>query len=162
MTRIISFIAALILCLSFFPSAVTAAEASLASSESAEIDINDINFPDEKFRRFILGQGYDRNSDLRLSDAELAEVTEMDCEGGQDDGSKIGDLSGIGHFRFLTKLNCRDNLLKELDVSELHDLIYLDCSSNMISSLDAAIIPWCPSGHPAVILCCLLTAAGTG
>ena len=121
-----------------FPSAVTAAEASLASSESAEIDINDINFPDENFRRFILGQGYDRNSDLRLSDAELAEVTEMDCEGGQDDGSKIGDLSGIGHFRSLTKLNCRDNLLKELDVSELHDLIYLDCSSNMISSLDVS------------------------
>ncbi len=139
MTRIISFIAALILCLSFFPSAVTAAEVSPASSaEPAEIDINSINFPDDNFRRFILDQGYDRNSDLKLSVAELADVTKMDCEGGLNDGHKIGDLSGIGHFRFLTKLNCRDNLLKELDVSELHDLIYLDCSSNMISSLDVS------------------------
>lgn len=132
MTRIISFFAVLVLCLTVFPSALYAAE----NVSAAEIDINSNNFPDENFRRFILNRGYDRNGDQKLSLSELSDVTEMDCGDPGNDGLRIRDLTGIEHFKALTSLVCSSNLLQELDVSGLPKLVYLDCSYNMIDSLD--------------------------
>ena len=138
MSRILSFTAALVLILSVFSFGFSTAE---AASETLRIDIDNTVFPDEGFLQFILDQGYDRDRDMKLSEAELADVTEMNCESAPDDGSGIRDLTGIEHFRYLTDLDCSGNLLQELDVSRLARLVRLDCSSNMIASLDMSRNP---------------------
>ena len=134
MSRILSFTAALVLILSVFSFGSSTAE---AASETLRIDIDSTVFPDEDFLQFILDQGYDQDRDMKLSEAELADVTEMDCRG-EKNGPGIRDFTGIEHFRYLTELDCSGNQLQELDVSRLARLVRLDCSSNMIASLDVS------------------------
>ncbi len=134
MSRILSFTAAVALLLSVVSFVPASAD---AASGPSWIGIDSTVFPDDTFRQFILDQGYDQDRDMKLSETELADVTEMDCRG-EKTGSGIRDLTGIGHFRYLTELDCSGNQLQELDVSRLAKLVSLDCSSNMIASLDVS------------------------
>lgn len=51
----------------------------------------------------------------------------------------ISDLSGLENFKNLEKLDCSDNLIKEINLSDFPKLKELDCSGNKISSLDLSI-----------------------
>lgn len=50
----------------------------------------------------------------------------------------IGSLAGIEYFRALETLICRENSLRELDVSKNPALIVLNCMSNPIDKLDVS------------------------
>ena len=93
--------------------------------------INEENFPDEKFRNWILAQKY--GEDGALTAEEIAAVTEINVS-----NKSISDLTGIEYFTALTSLNCEGNPLTSLDVSNNTALTELDCSYNQLTSLDVS------------------------
>jgi hypothetical protein len=93
------------------------------------IPIDETTFPDENFRNWVLAQDY--GQDGALTDEEIASVTSMDVS-----GQGIKDLTGIEFFTELTDLNCSDNELTSLDVSQNTALTTLDCSNNQLTELD--------------------------
>ena len=93
------------------------------------LPIDATNFPDEKFRNWILAQTYGK--DGYLSDTEIAGVTTIDVS-----NKGLGSLKGIEHFTALTVLQCSLNSLTVLDLSQNTALISLDCSVNNLSALD--------------------------
>ena len=98
---------------------------------SDAIEINDTNFPDEKFRAYVGQESIDTNQDGFLNPQEIADVTEIDVY-----NKGISDLTGIGIFTALTKLNCDDNSLTSLDVSNNTALEILCCYRNAIRGTD--------------------------
>ena len=80
-------------------------------ARAANVEINATNFPDEKFRNWILAQSY--GADGILTDAEIAGVTEIDVH-----NKGISDLTGIEYFTVLKTLKCYVNRLKALNVSK--------------------------------------------
>ena len=99
----------------------------------AIVEISEYNFPDPNFRQCILDSGFDTNGDGTLSDEELANVTEIWC-----DGKSISSLEGIENFTSLTKLYCYSNNLEYLDVSYNTNLTNLFVWNNQLSCLDVS------------------------
>ena len=119
-----------ILFLSFFLAVVTVA--GLLPGQvvhAASVVINQTNFPDANFSNFIK-TNYDKNNDWMLSDAELANVTEMDCS-----EKSIENLQGIEYFYCLEKLYCNKNKLTSLDMSYNIALTWLNCDDNKLTFL---------------------------
>ena len=103
-----------------------------AGSESGgEVTINEENFPDEKFRNWLLQQEY--GSDGELTAEEIAAVTEIDVS-----EKEIQSLKGIEHFTALTKLVCSYNQLTDLDVSKNTALKWLQFDRNQLTTLDVS------------------------
>lgn len=100
---------------------------NLTYSESG-FTIDELNFPDENFRNFLLEQDYGK--DRVITNTELTGITEINCS-----GRGIEDLTGIGFFTSLITLDCSDNNLTELDVSSNTVLRNLYCSDNELTSL---------------------------
>ena len=112
-------------------------------TEPAGVPIDETNFPDEVFRDWVAENCDD--GDGRLSEEEIATVTEIDCS-----GHGIEDLTGIGIFTSLEKLTCSGyyvevdeendavigNDLKLLDVSGNPALQTLNCSTNQLTALN--------------------------
>ncbi len=99
------------------------------------VEINDTNFPDPIFRQFILDE-VDTVSDGTLSVAELKAITDLFLW-----NKGISDLTGIEYFTKLTYLNCSNNELTELDLSNNPELVDLSCSFNNLTSLDVTNNP---------------------
>ena len=95
----------------------------------ADIDINETNFPDRKFRRFLLAQTY--GADGKLTPEEIDGVTSMKVQ-----FMEIQSLKGIEHFTALTSLKCSFNLLKKLDLTQNTALEELLCDNNLLTALD--------------------------
>ena len=95
------------------------------------IAINETNFPDEKFRNWLLAQEY--GSDGKLSEAEIAGITSMDLQ-----RLDIKNMQGIEFFTALTELQCGFNQLTSIDLSQNTALTGLDCSSNQLTALDVS------------------------
>jgi hypothetical protein len=93
------------------------------------IAINETNFPDEKFRNWILSQEY--GQDGVLTDEEIADVMSIKVS-----YSDIQSLKGLEYFTELEYLFCQGNQLKSLDISKNTKLTYLNCGSNQLTSLD--------------------------
>lgn len=92
----------------------------------AEVDdgyVIALTFPDEAFQAFV--RSFDLNSDGMLSDREIALVTSMNCS-----SLGIQSLEGIAIFTALTELDCSDNELQTLDLSENTALTALLCKDN--------------------------------
>ena len=120
---------------------------------SSGVGINAENFPDEKFRDYLLAQDY--GSDGVLTEEEVKGIVHMDIA-----QKGIGDLKGIKHFTSLMTLDCRRNGsltavdvagctalqyvncaecgVETLDVSGCTALRYLDCSQNQLTTLDVS------------------------
>ncbi len=129
--------------------------------KNEEVKIDDQNFPDFRFRKFIAEQ-YDLDQNGILNEYELKAVEEMFVE-----TSSIKDLKGIEFFTEITFLTASPgeygsdpeqrgslksidvskntkltglvvagNKLTKLDLSNNPELIYLDCSCNLIKDLD--------------------------
>ena len=86
-------------------------------------------FPDAYFRNWLLTQTY--GQDGELTPTEIAGVESMDVSNQQ-----IADLTGIEYFTSLKNLNCRDNQLQVLDVSQNTNLTHFDCANNQLISLN--------------------------
>ncbi|MBR6494616.1 MAG: leucine-rich repeat domain-containing protein, partial [Prevotella sp.] len=97
----------------------------------AGIAINETNFPDEKFRNWVLAQSYGK--DGILTDAEIAAVTSISVV-----ERSIKNLKGIGFFTALTDLHCHKNKLTSLDLSANTKLSYLDCGTNQLTELNVS------------------------
>jgi hypothetical protein len=93
------------------------------------VEIDDINFPDEKFRSYLLSQTYGK--DGILTKEEIANVTSLKVV-----SLGIQNLQGIEYFTELTKLECNDNKIGSLDLSKNKKLTTLSCYNNQISSLN--------------------------
>ena len=96
----------------------------------ADVKINEDNFPDENFRWFMW-----EHFGNELSDDEIDNTTEIKIYGWE---YKCESLQGIEFFTSLKKLECSDNWLTSLDVSNNTRLEHLQCSSNDIAELDVS------------------------
>ncbi len=95
------------------------------------IPITAENFPDDAFRTVV--QSFDKNNNGELSAEEIAAVDEISCS-----GKKISSLKGIEYFIALEELDCSENALTTLDVSNNIALEELDCSGNSLTALDVS------------------------
>lgn len=93
------------------------------------IEINEKNFPDVNFRKYLLSQDYGKNG--VLTDESIKEITKIDVS-----WRDISSLKGIEYFTSLKELYCYENELKDLDVSKNTELICLNCGYNEITTLD--------------------------
>ncbi|MBR5971446.1 MAG: leucine-rich repeat domain-containing protein, partial [Paludibacteraceae bacterium] len=97
---------------------------------SAQVTINETNFPDEAFRDFV-SRKFDTDTDDELSSSEIANAKVMDLS-----WIYVSDLKGIEYFTALTELDCSYSYLITLDVSKNVALEKLDCRGNDLTSLD--------------------------
>ena len=102
-----------------------------ATFVSADVVINEENFPDEHFRGWVLSQEYGK--DGVLTDEEIAGITHIMLY-----NKKIHSLKEIEHFTALVELDCGGNLLTLLDVSKNTMLEILRCGINSLTSLDVS------------------------
>ena len=98
-----------------------------------DVVINNTNFPDENFRKYVTDE-FDRNTkDGKLSPQELEVVTEMTVAS-QD----IHDLKGIEHFGNLQELFCYGIPLTSLDISKNLELNRLTIQYTELTTLDVS------------------------
>ncbi|MEM5768851.1 MAG: hypothetical protein AAGU32_11285, partial [Bacillota bacterium] len=111
-------------------SPVLASGTILKAGMSTEItgDFTDANFLAEV--RTALGKGA---SDPICDTDNFASVTSLNVS-----GKNISSLAGIEYFTALTSLNCSDNYLESLDVSNNTALTSLNCGFNQLTSLDVS------------------------
>lgn len=142
-TRLLSAALAVCMMLSVLPVGAFAAEPGAEEQENGAsaqadpvgsefVEINDTNFPDQVFRKYV-EDNIDTEKDDKLSQAERDAVTEIsitniDCT----------DLTGIAYFANLTTLECQHNGLKELNLEYNKNLTDLNCSYNQLTTLDVS------------------------
>ncbi len=127
--------------------AVSDSAGATVYSESATlsilIPITPENFPDEAFRQYIADE-FDLDKDGNLSEYEIKEINEIHLEGGYAlNGVKtpVIDLTGIEFFPNLEWLDCEENQLSSLDVSQNPLLWHLHCASNHLTALNVSQNP---------------------
>ena len=120
----------LALLLALLAAAVLAPVAAMAS-EPQSVEINETNFPDATFRKYV--KDFDKDGNDVLSPQEIAEVTEINVY-----NKSISDLTGIKYFTELETLMCYSNRLTSLDVSGCTELKGLICYNNQLAELDVS------------------------
>ena len=108
------------------------AGAFTAFADSGDVDINNTNFPDDNFRKYV-EEKCDKDGNGVLSQGEIGAVNKINVN-----NKKIADLKGIEYFTALTSLNCGNNQLTSLDVSKNTALEWLWCYDNQLTSLDVS------------------------
>jgi hypothetical protein len=97
----------------------------------ANIEINELNFPDENFRSWLHAQEYG-NDDV-ITDAEIVTIKRINVN-----DQNIQSLKGIEFFTELERLECSNNQLTTLNLSECSELCQLRCNNNRLISLDVS------------------------
>lgn len=110
--------------------------------DSEVVEINDTNFPDPDFQKYVNDKidTVDTTSgkkDGKLSKAERDAVTKISIT-----NTNCTDLTGIAYFANLKKLYCNNNELKELNLENNKKLKVLDCSYNHLTTLDVSHNVW--------------------
>lgn len=148
-TRLLSAALAVCMMLSVLPVGAFAAEpgaeeqengasAQADSVDSEFVGINNTNFPDSVFRKYV-EDNIDKadttsgKKDGKLSKTERDAVTEINI-----DNQNCTDLTGIAYFANLTTLRCQQNGLKELNLEYNKNLTNLNCSYNKLTTLDVS------------------------
>ena len=88
--------------------------------------INSNNFPDANFRAYLLekfSKGY-------ITSLDVANTSTMNVS-----NRSISSLLGLAYFTALTSLDCSDNTLSTLNVTNHPRLTNLNCSGNRLTSL---------------------------
>ena len=83
-----------------------------SSPAAVDVDINEVNFPDEAFRNFLLAQTY--GADGILTAEEAKKITYL-----QVNGLGIQRLKGIEHFTAATTIYCYNNQISGANMTEL-------------------------------------------
>lgn len=109
------------------PSAAIAT-AVRADVQATNVQVNETNFPDAKFRDWIK-KNVTSNSDTLTAD-QINKTVEMNLS-----GQGISNLKGIEHFTALWWLDCSNNQLTTLDLSKNTKLYDLNCSGNQLTTL---------------------------
>ncbi len=101
----------------------------LKGAVQAGVSVDEMNFPDDNFRAYVLR--FDLDNDGVLGAEELARVTEINVNARKwSDDQKIKSLEGVEFFSSLRKLDCAYNRLSMLDVRGCSQLETLACSSS--------------------------------
>ena len=95
-----------------------------------ELAIDETNFPDYMFRKYILEE-IDEDGSGTLSDAEISATKMINVY-----QKKIYDMTGISYFTSLKELYCSENLFTSLDLSSNTALQSLNVSSGQLASLN--------------------------
>ena len=147
-TRLLSAALAVCMMLSALPVGAFAAEPGAAEPENGAsaqadpvdsefVEINDTNFPDPVFQKYVK-DNIDKadttgQKDGKLSQAERDAVTTISIT-----NQNCTDLTGIAYFANLTTLECQQNGLKELNLEYNEKLTDLNCSYNQLTTLDVS------------------------
>ena len=146
-TRLLSAALAVCMMLSVLPVGAFAAEPGAEEQENGAsaqadpvdsefVEINNTNFPDQAFRKYV-EDNIDKadtttgKKDGKLSKAERDAVTKISIT-----NTNCTDLTGIAYFANLTELNCYHNQLTTLDVSKNAKLRILKCYNNGMEKLN--------------------------
>ncbi len=91
-----------------------------------------LEFTDPKFKDYLVST-FDTDGDFEISIPEAMAITEIhaDCR-------EISSLEGIEKLTHLQVLDCSSNLLTSLDLSHNYELTKLICSYNQISQMDVS------------------------
>ena len=92
-----------------------------------------VYIPDANFKAYLVG-----NSSINTNGDTEIQISEASAFGGIIFCANLGisDLTGIEAFTALTVLNCSSNLITSLDVSNNTALTELFCYDNQLTSLD--------------------------
>jgi hypothetical protein len=104
--------------------------ALLSQCKKDEPDIG-VKIPDNHFFNALVELGIDKNNDGIINRSEAEAITLLELE-----QKNISNMSGIEAFINLELLNCSNNLLTSLDVSNNTALIFLSVASNQLTALD--------------------------
>lgn len=100
--------------------------------EDCSSSISYVTIPDANFKSYLVNSAINVDYDQEISVAEAQAVT-----GTLDVSSlAISDLTGIEAFINLTALDCSDNTIAALDVSNITGLTNLNCKENNIANLN--------------------------
>lgn len=92
-----------------------------------------VNIPDPNFKAYLIGNSFiNLNGDTEI---QISEATAFNG-GIACNWMNISDLTGIEAFTSLTWLECYENQLTSLDVSQNTSLTYLRCQSNQLTNLN--------------------------
>jgi len=89
--------------------------------------------PDDNFEQALINLGYDNFLDDYVYTNSINSVNSL-----MVNSANISDLTGIEGFTALTILDCDNNQLTNLDVSNNTSLTFLRCSFNQLTSLDVS------------------------
>ena len=98
------------------------------------LPINEKNFPDANFRKYIKGNiagGRDVLTVEERSKVKIININKKD----------ISDLKGIEAFPNLTELDCGNNSIQKLDLRQNPELKKLICNNNQLTQLDLSKNP---------------------
>ena len=88
--------------------------------------------PDDNFEQALITLGYDVGPlDDYVPTATIEILTTLDIS-----GNAIEDLTGLEDFAALQTLNCSNNILNVLDISDNFSLVAINCSNNTLEGLD--------------------------
>jgi len=99
------------------------------------IGFGQVNIPDAIFKAYLVGNtAINTNGDTEIQVSEANSfVGGIDCS-----NMNISDLTGIEYFSALTSLQCENNQLTTLDLSQNTVLLYFTCSNNQLTSIDVS------------------------
>lgn len=100
-----------------------------ALAASKPVAINEKNFPDTAFRKYV--KQFDANKDGKLDAAEIKDVDEIDVEGKK----AVKNLKGIEYFTALEELDCSGTSVKTLDLRKNTAPWFIDVSNTPLTSL---------------------------
>jgi hypothetical protein len=86
--------------------------------------------PDDNFENALIKLGYDTVLDDFVLTSNISKVTELIIP-----SMKIVEMTGIQDFKSLKKLNCTNNRIKIINISQNIQLRILLCSNNQIANL---------------------------
>lgn len=151
-TRLLSAALAVCMMLSVLPVGAFAAEPGTEPENgvSAQADaavpegyiaINETNFPDQNFRDYVATQ-WDKDRDNRFSPSEIADAEWIYCN-----KKEISNLKGIEFFTEIWNLDCGNNNLTTIDLSNNKKLKVIYCQHNQLKELDVSGLPLLESFH---------------
>ncbi|MBW2938882.1 hypothetical protein KXJ69_12260 [Aureisphaera sp. CAU 1614] len=92
--------------------------------------------PDDVFEQKLIDLDYDDLLDDYVITENINFITELDLEPVSGQSTIVTDLTGIQDFVALEVLNCRQNDIKTLDLTNNTNLKIIDCSFNSINYLN--------------------------
>lgn len=130
------------LVLALFMAAAIIAAMGLTQKTYAEdgVEINDTNFPDPIFRKYVSNNFDKENRDEFLSSSEISKATGISLSNnGIDKYGKVSNLKGIEYLTSLKTLYCDRIPITSLDVSRNTALENLTCrGTRNLTSLDVS------------------------
>ena len=103
---------------------------------STDIAINEKNFPDSAFRKYLFDTK-DPDHTGAFSTSEANALTQIDCQ-----GKSIKDLTGIALFPNLETLNCYNNAITGIDLQNNPKLIYFSGYGNKFTQISVRQCPY--------------------